>query len=231
MEAYIQNYFHLLFINLLPKGSKLNKTVELITQWTTFNGDHPNATLEEFYRQQLSLIPVKKETFPPAGMMTPDLNGRLMIMIRRIGKYHIVYSGKALEGSGLVQMEEFGILVTIFNQRNPIKSEVIFNNLMELSSGTNMLMRMKKRGLIREYADKEDKRVKRLQLTAKGELALKKAKPKVLDVAAMMSDSISDQDKKLVMQLLYPIQEKFDGFFQRHRSLSYEQIVRGASNK
>jgi len=152
-----------------------------------------------------------------------------MILIRRIGKYHIAFSGKALEGTGLVQMEEFGILVTIFNQVNPIKSEVIFNNLMELSSGTNMLMRMKKRGLIGEFSDKEDKRVKRLRLTSKGEQAIKKAKPRVLDVATMMCGVISDEDKKLVMQLLNPIQQKFEGFFQKSRSLSFEEIKQANS--
>ena len=95
---------------------------------------------------------------------------------------------------------------------------------MELSSGTNMLMRMKKRGLIGEYADKEDKRVKRLRLTSKGEQTLKKAKPRVLDVATMMCGVISDEDKKIVMQLLHPIQQKFEGSFQKSRSLSFAKL-------
>lgn len=207
----------------------MNKTVELITRWTNFEEQHPGASLEDFFRQQLNPPGKQKEAFPPAGKLIPDMNGRLMILIRRIGKYHIAFSGKALEGTGLVQMEEFGILVTIFNQVNPIKSEVIFNNLMELSSGTNMLMRMKKRGLIGEYADKEDKRVKRLRLTAKGEQTLKKAKPRVLDVATMMCGVISDEDKKLVMQLLHPIQQKFEGSFQKSRSLSFEEIKQSNS--
>jgi DNA-binding MarR family transcriptional regulator len=202
----------------------LNKTVDLITRWTNFEEKHPEASLEDFFRQQIERPGKPKDAFPPDGKLVPDLNGRLMILIRRIGKYHITYSGKALEGTGLIQMEEFGILVTIFNQVNPIKSEVIFNNLMELSSGTNMLMRMKRRGLIGEYSDKEDKRVKRLRLTAKGEQTIKKAKPRVLDVAAMMCGAISDEDKKLVMQLLNPIQEKFEGSFQKSRNLSFEEI-------
>jgi len=40
---------------------------------------------------------------------------------------------------------------------------------MDLSSGTNMLIRMKKRGLVDEYTDKGDKRVVRLKVTPKGE--------------------------------------------------------------
>jgi len=162
----------------------------------------------------------------PAGKLVPDLNGRLVILLRRIGKFHIAYSNKALEGTGLDQMEEFGILVTIFNQGNPIKSEAIYNNIMELSSGTNMLIRMKKRGLVSEYADKGDKRVKRLKLTSKGEETLRKAKDVVLKVAHMMVHDLTDADKQLCIQLLTPVDLRFSGMFQKQKSKPFEEIYR-----
>jgi len=60
----------------------------------------------------------EKKRACPEWQLLPDINGRLMILLRRIGKYHMTYSNKALEGTGLGQIEEFGILVTIFNQVN-----------------------------------------------------------------------------------------------------------------
>jgi DNA-binding MarR family transcriptional regulator len=136
----------------------------------------------------------------------------------------MTYSNKALEGTGLDQIEEFGILVTIFNQGNPIKSEAIYNNIMELSSGTNMLIRMKKRGLVSEYADEEDKRVKRLKVTAKGEQTLLKAKERVLKVAHMVVHDLSDDDKRLCIQLLTPIDMRFSGMFQKQKNKDFEEI-------
>ena len=147
-------------------------------------------------------------------------------MLRRIGKYHMVYSNKALEDTGLDQIEEFGILVTIFNQVNPIKSEAIYNNIIELSSGTNMLIRLKKRGLVDEYPDTDDKRVKRLRLTPKGEATIKVAKDRVLKVAKMMMHGLSDEDKQLCIQLLNPINDRFDGMFQKQKNKTFEEIFK-----
>jgi DNA-binding MarR family transcriptional regulator len=202
----------------------LNKTVELVKLWGDYEDQHPNGTIEDFCRHHLSL-PVKDEKrIAQEWQLLPDINGRLMILLRRIGKYHMVYSNKALEGTGLDQIEEFGILVTIFNQINPIKSEAIYNNIIELSSGTNMLIRLKKRGLINEYPDKEDKRVKRLKLTVKGEETIKVAKDRVLKVAAMMMHGLTDEDKQLCIQLLTPINERFDGMFQKQKNKTFEEI-------
>lgn len=194
--------------------------------WGVYEQQHPEASLEDFFYHQSFRSPVIKANFPADSRMIPDLNGRLTILIRRIGKYHIMFSNKAMEGTGLVQIEEFGILVSIFNQGNPIKSEVIFQNMMELSSGTNMLSRLKKRGLISEYADKEDKRVKRLKLTPKGETALNKGKVKVLKTAALMMHMLSDEDKQHCIQLLTPVHAKFEGSFQKQRNQEFDEIYK-----
>jgi DNA-binding MarR family transcriptional regulator len=203
---------------------EVNKTVELVKRWGAYEAAHPDASIEDFCRHQLAQGAKPKSYGAPSGDMRPDLNGQLVILLRRIGKFHISYSNKALEGTGLDQMEEFGILVTIYNQKNPIKSEAIYNNIMELSSGTNMLIRLKKRGLVNEYADEQDKRVKRLKLTAKGEATLLNAKDLVLKVAYMMVHDLSDEDKRLCIRLLSPIDRRFSGRFQKQRSKNFDEL-------
>jgi DNA-binding MarR family transcriptional regulator len=203
----------------------VNQTVELVKRWGAYEAQHPGASIEDFCRHQLAQN-VKPESYgtPKEGDLRPDLNGQLVILLRRIGKFHIAYSNKALEGTGLDQMEEFGILVTIYNQKNPIKSEAIYNNIMELSSGSNMLIRLKKRGLVSEYDDEQDKRVKRLKLTAKGEATLLTAKEVVLKVARMMVNELTDEQKRLCIQLLSPIDRRFSGLFQKQRAKPFDEI-------
>ena len=204
-----------------------NKTVELVKLWGEYEAAHPEGSIEDFCRYHLAANKQKPAEFkPPEGGLHPDLNGQLVILLRRIGKFHIAYSNKALEGTGLDQMEEFGILVTIYNQKNPIKSEAIYHNIMELSSGSNILIRLKKRGLVSEYDDEQDRRVKRLKLTAKGEETLLKAKDIVLKVAYMMVHALSDEDKLLCIQLLQPIDKRFSGFFAKQKNKSFEDIFR-----
>ena len=204
----------------------MNKTVELVKLWGAYEEQNPNATLDNFFRHQLSLIAKAPEKNDRPEKLIPDINGRLMILLRRIAKYHIIYSNKALEGTGFDQIEEFGLLVTIFNEVNPIKSEAIYNNIIELSSGTNMLNRLKKRGLVSEYADTEDKRVKRLQVTEKGKQALMAAKDKVQQVARMMTYVLSDEDKQMCIQLLTPVNNHFNGRFQKQKNKSFDEIFK-----
>jgi DNA-binding MarR family transcriptional regulator len=203
----------------------MNKTVELVKLWGIFEEQYPKGSIADFFRHSLAASDVQ-QPIAAEGKLVPDLNGRLVILLRRIGKFHIAYSNKALEGTGLGQMEEFGILVTIFNQGNPIKSEAIYNNIMELSSGTNMLVRMKKQGLVTEYADNEDKRVKRLKVTTKGLETLQKAKELVLKVAHMMVHDLTDDDKQLCIHLLDPVDKRFSGMFQKQKNKPFEDIYR-----
>ena len=202
----------------------MNKTVELVRLWGNFEQQNPGCSIEDFFRHQLSLTAKEEKQAVPSWQLHPGIDGKLLILIRRIGKYHMVYSNKALEGTGLEQIEEFGILVTIYNQVNPIKSEAIYNNIIELSSGTNMLNRLKKRGLINEHPDKEDKRIKRIKLTAKGQETLDKAKVRVSQVAKLMVNVMTDEDKQLCMHLLTPVNEKFAGTFQKIKAKTFDEV-------
>jgi len=202
----------------------MNKTAVLVARWAAFEEQHPQGSLEDFFRYSLAEKVKPKPATGSPGKLIPDLNGKLVILLRRIGKFHIAYSNIALEGTGLDQMEEFGILVTIFNTGNPIKSEAIYNNIMELSSGSNMLIRMKKRGLVREYDDKEDKRQTRLELTTKGKKVVLQAKDRVMKMAGMMVHGLTDEDKELCIQLLSPIDRRFTGLFQKQKNKDFETI-------
>lgn len=204
----------------------MNKTVELVNLWGAFEEKHPEATLEDFFRHSLAVRPKSEPKPEPEGKLIPNLDGKLIILLRRIGKFHIAYSNMGLASTELTQMEEFGILVTIYNEGNPIKSEAIFNNIMELSSGSNMLIRMKKKGLVTEYADPDDKRVKRLKVTPKGEQTLMAAKDIVLKVAEMMVHDLSDDDKRLCIQLLKPIDRRFSGMYQKQKNKPFDEIYR-----
>ena len=204
----------------------MNKAVELVKLWGVYEEQHPGGSIEDFCRHQLSVSLKAEKQIAPEWQLVPDISGQLVILIRKIGKFHIMYSNKALEGTGLDQIEEFGILVIIFNKKNPIKSEVIYDNLLELSSGTNMLIRLKKKGLISEYSDIEDKRVKRIKITQKGEETLRKAKVLLLLVEKMMVNRLSDDDKQLCIQMLSPINARFSDIYLRQKSKTFEQVYR-----
>lgn len=205
----------------------MEKTIELVNRWGEFARTHPAGSIEDFCRHYLARQHQKETKGILVGGVVPAVaDGLLLKIIGRISKLNMNYANLALAGTGLNQIEEYGMLVTIKQEKNPKKTEVIYANLFELSSGTDMLTRMKKRGLIKEYDDTEDKRSKRLELTAKGEKAVDACKGKILKNAAMLTKDLTDDDKQLCIQLLKNVEIKFSGLWPKHKGRAFDEIFK-----
>jgi DNA-binding MarR family transcriptional regulator len=205
----------------------MNRTIELVNLWGGFEIKHPAGNIEDFCRQHLAHQRLQKVKGPLVGGVVPPINeGLLLKIIGRISKLTMAYANMALKGTDLNQIEEFGMLATIKQEKNPMKSEVIYSNLFELSSGTDMLNRMKRRGLIREYADKEDKRSKRIELTTKGEKVFEVCKIKIQKNATLIMHDLADDDKELCIQLLKNVEIKFSALWQRHKGKRFEDVYK-----
>lgn len=208
-----------------------NKTVSLVNAWAAFEEKHPDGDLDDFCRHWLASHNKTKVKGPMAGgVIPPRADGLLLKLIGRIHKLNMSYMSNALEGTGLNQIEEFGILLTIQQEKNPRKTDIIYANLFELSSGTDMLNRLKKRKLIREYADKTDRRSKRMELLPAGEKAIVLCMARAGKVARMMTNDLTEDDKELAIQLLKNIEIKFSALWQQHKGQSFDAIYQSVMN-
>ncbi|WP_158640657.1 MarR family winged helix-turn-helix transcriptional regulator [Anseongella ginsenosidimutans] len=201
-----------------------NKTVQLVLEWADFEEAYPEGNMADFCRYYLARQ--QEDKMPVTGAIPDSIEEEMMRTIGRISKLHLFYANLALKGTDLHQIEEFWLLCTIRQEKNPKKSEVIYANLLELSSGTDMLNRMKQRGLIREVADKEDKRSKRIMLTEKGEEMIDPCFEEINKSAKMLVNELSEMEKGLAVHLLKSMEIKFSSLWTRHRSLPFEEIYR-----
>lgn len=205
----------------------MNKTVALVNAWGVYEEKYPGATLDDFCRHYLDRgKKQKRKEVLTGGAIPPTREGLLMKIIGRIARLGLLYSGLALKDTGVNQVEEFGVMVTILQLKNPTKITVINANLFEVSSGTDLLLRMKKRGLIREQADASDKRIKRLSLTAKGVRATKECAERITKNAKMLFHGLSDDDKERCIGILKHVEMKFSQRWFEHKQLSFDQVYR-----
>ena len=205
----------------------MNKTVQLVNNWAEFEAKYPTGNIEDFCRYYLGRQKQKKVEGPLVGGVVPSFNeGLLLKIIGRISKLNMAYANIALRGTALNQIEEFGVLQTIKKEKNPKKTEVIYANLFELSSGTDMLNRMKERGLIIEYTDQDDKRSKRIELTPKGEKTAAACSAKIGKNAKMLMNDLDDDAKELCIQLLKNIEIKFSALWQKHKGKEFDDIYK-----
>jgi DNA-binding MarR family transcriptional regulator len=221
--------FGVIFLYLHRKRNKMtNRAVILLNEWADFDAAHPDGELGDFCRHYLARQRQKELPGPMTGGAIPQgTDGLLLKLIGRINKLNMNYTSSALEGTGLHQVEELGILLTVQQQKNPRKTEIIHNNLFKLTSGTNLIGRLKERGLINEYNDGDDKRSKRIELTPAGKGAIELARIRMGKVSKMMVNDLSDDDKTLCIALLKNIDIKYSALWLSHKGKAFDEIYDG----
>jgi len=206
----------------------MNKAVELINEWGAFDTQYPDGSIEEFCRYYLASKKEKGDRKPlPKGKFLPvSTDGVLMRLIGRIFKLHAIYTAAAMEGTGINTVDEYSLLNTVHQLDEPRKTEAIYASLQELSTGTDMLARLQKLGYLTEYADKEDKRSKRLKVTPKGEKVLVTCRKRMSQLAEIMFHDLNEDDKMLCFQLLKGVETKFAGIWQSHKGKAFDDIYK-----
>lgn len=89
----------------------------------------------------------------------------LLTGLFRFAKHYIK---KAFQGTSLRTLDEFGFLATLLKEKSLLKNELINSHMLEISSGSEILKRLIKNGLVEQGPDEKDKRAKRVWLTQKG---------------------------------------------------------------
>jgi len=203
----------------------MDKTIELVALWGKFLKQHPEATIDDFCRHHLIHQRESENKGKLVGGVVPmTTDGLLMKVVGRIYKLHMNYATSALKGTPLDQIEEFSLIATIRQQKNPRKSELIYTNLIELSSGIDILNRLKKKGLIEEVDDMADKRSKRVLLTPDGEKAMEICLKRILKLAKMLLLEMPEDDKQLCIQLLKHVEIKFSALVQQHKGVDFDTV-------
>jgi DNA-binding MarR family transcriptional regulator len=203
----------------------MNKTVELVNRWAAFEEKHPNGSMDDFFRLQLTGKQRNKGKM--VGGVVPGIRqGLLLKIIGRLAKLNFFYASLALEGTGLNHLEEFGILLSIQDLGLPRKIDVLNDSLFEVSSGSDILTRLRKRGFITEHADKNDKRSKRVKITNLGKSIINKCKVGIVKNASMILSGMPPDDIDICIQLLKNTEIQFSAAWPRHKGMSFDEVYK-----
>lgn len=96
----------------------------------------------------------------------------LLTGLFRFAKHYIK---KAFKGTAIRTIDEFGFLATLLKEGSLLKNELINQHLLEISSGSEILKRLIRGGLVQELPDEKDKRAKRVSLTEEGKTEIFRA--------------------------------------------------------
>lgn len=210
----------------------MNKTVELLNEWAAYEAKHPGAGIDDFCRFRLQKVQADKQKGALFnGLVPPHEKSVLSKLLVRLSKLINNYNELALKGLNIKQMDDFKLLTTIADLKNPRKTEVIYYDIMELSTGLLILERLKKQGYITEKADETDKRSKRLYITRKGEKVLRECYACLWNVSEMLYQDMQPEDVGRVIKLLQDIDIKFSTLFHKQKTSTFPEIFESVTGR
>jgi len=143
--------------------------------------------------------------------------------------YHYAkgYIKKALKESCLQTPDEFSFLITLMTYKSMSKSELITKQVMEKTSGSEVIRRLIKRGLIVESADEKDKRSIRVSITKTGREEIIKTLPLMGDVSEIVVGNLSAEEINTLSYLLKKLDYFHNDIYNNKRGLSLNDILSG----
>ena len=139
--------------------NKYIKIQELINRWGEFEQKTGSEDMADFGRWLSCNSPAKMEEQPKEqSALSEEAESHIdfykkmpkgrqfLTLLSRASRFLDFYIKKAFEGTEISSRLEFQFLISIHEMKNPRKTDVIYFNLVELSTGVEVLKRMQKSG-------------------------------------------------------------------------------------
>ncbi len=177
-------------------GRRAISVIPLIVEWEKFVSDHDAPTLIGF---AIWLLDREGRNGPTDELQEyfdgnnaeygySFLTAETAFLLWRLNKFARHYSKPVFVAAGLGGSDEFAILSHVDYKKECTKKVAIGGNLLELTTGTDIIKRLIAKKLLREKSNPEDRREKLLSVTAKGEAVLQR----VYAGFASMQDLLAD---------------------------------------
>lgn len=135
----------------------------------------------------------------------PDRNPSvtdISILVTLMFRYAKMYIKKALKDSTIRTIDEFSFLITLLTHESLTKQEAINLQVMEKTSGIEILNRLIKMGFIEQYQDKLDKRSTRIKITNTGKYTLLAIMPQMQLVSEIVVGNLNESERSQLAFLL-----------------------------
>lgn len=156
------------------------------------------------------------------GNETETVIARLVTVMNRYAKSYIK---RALEDSPIQTSEEFSFMLYLVTNESLTKSELIFKNIMEKTSGMEVIKRLLKLGLVQEHEDENDKRSKRLSLTPVGRQEIVKVLPTMKKVSSLVTGNLTQPERETLAYLLTKLDHYHYDIFVNDKQTTFQDLI------
>jgi DNA-binding MarR family transcriptional regulator len=155
----------------------------------------------------------------------------ISILIVLMSHYAKWYIKKVIRESNLQTPDEFSFLITLMTYDSLSKSELITKQVMEKSSGSEVIRRLIKRGLIAESADVNDKRSIRISVTRSGREEILRILPLMSKVTKIVVGNLSSEEVNTLSYLLKKLDYFHNNIYIKKRESTLNDLLTGITNR
>lgn len=149
----------------------------------------------------------------------------ISILIVLLFRYAKGYIRKAMKNSEIKTADEFSFLITLLTYESLTKIELINTQIMEKTSGMEIINRLINTGFIEQSRDENDKRSMRIKITPKGKSEIINVLPQMQTVSKIVVGNLNEDEKNYLNYLLTKLDHYHNNIFQNKRDCELNEIL------
>ncbi|MBE0644890.1 MAG: winged helix DNA-binding protein [Bacteroidetes bacterium] len=179
--------------------------IELIRRHDQFSGIRPQASLAEFG----AWLAKEAANTPQEDI---DLDRMTAYLLGRMNRYARYYARISFTDLPISTIEEFWFLNFAYHRKRETKGAFFDEHVMDKGTGSGILTRLLRAGLLHEARDENDRRIRWVSLTPAGRKVRNQAFAALGEEAALKFTPLSLENRRELLRLL----QLLDGF---HRGI------------
>lgn len=157
-------------------------------------------------------------------MEVNEVDNELCKQVIMLGRYAKSTIKKGLSKYPELVNEDFTYLYRLMDFDSLTKMQLIEKNAHEKQTGLEIIKRLLNQGLIKESPDPNDRRSKRVSVTAKGKKMFKKSMEEVTLTSKILGGNLSKNEKNEFLQTLIKLNQFHDVIYHNHRTTEIEKL-------
>lgn len=146
--------------------------------------------------------------------LPPNTDGLISMFFGFMANYATYYARRIFRHLDLYSMTDWAFLATLEREAPLTKSALIQKNILEKSTGTEVLKRLKKQGYIEELPNDEDRRAKLVRLTQAGREAVEEANARIRPMGQVVTGELTNAEKLQLLMLLQKLHQFHQPIFE-----------------
>lgn len=204
----------------------LHELLDLVERYEEFRGN-AEQSMSNFLRfadQTLEQQTSSEE--PKAGMRGHAyLNAMIARDISFVYRYMRYFVRKAIKDTPLQTIDEYSYLITLMAKGEMTKTELNNYNVVEKTSGSEIIRRLLKGGLISQTRNLQDRRSLLLSITPKGREVVKELLPRMQQSSDLLLRDLSWDQKIFLHSLHEQLYESNHSLFLTERDSDLAKLV------